>query len=46
MNIRVEFIGSLFMFSDIIILRRYQNLSLDIYIVMILKRREGTTAKH
>lgn len=46
MNIRIEFIGSLFMFSDIIILRRYQNLSLDIYIVMILKRREATTAKH
>lgn len=46
MNIRVEFIGSLFMFPDIITLRRYQNLSLDIYIVMILKRREATTAKH
>lgn len=45
-NIRVEFIGSLFMFSDIITLRRYQNLSLDIYIVMILKRREATIAKH
>ena len=46
MNIRVEFIGSFFIFSDIITLRRYQNLSLGIYIVMILKRREATTAKH
>ena len=34
------------MFSDIITLRRYQNLSLDIYIVMILKHREATIAKH